>query len=76
MSSSICSRPAVSTITTRSRARLRLLDAGLRDPHDVLRVALGVDRHVELLAERLELIDGGGTVDVAGDEARRAVLEP
>ena len=33
------------------------------------RRAIGVDRDVELLAERLELVDGGRTVDVAGDES-------
>ena len=65
MSSSIC-RPAGGVDDHDAVARaLRLLDAGLGDPHDVLRVALGVDRHVELRAERLELIDGGGAVDVA-----------
>ena len=36
--------------------------------------AVGVHRHVELLAERLELVDGGGAVDVGGDEARRRAL--
>ena len=35
-------------------------------------VALGVHRDVELLPERLELVDGGGAVDVGGDEPRRA----
>ncbi len=33
-------------------------------------VAIGVDRNVELRAERLELVDGGGTIDVARDEPR------
>ena len=53
---------------------LGLLDAGLRDPNDVLRVALGVHRDVELRAERFELIDGGWPIDVARHEARRPIL--
>ena len=43
----------------------RLIDAVPRDPDDVLMPALGVDGDVELLAERLELVDRGGTIDVA-----------
>ena len=57
-------------MTTRSRAAPRRLDAGLGDLHDVLRRAIRVDRHVELRAERLELVDGGGSIDVARDESR------
>ena len=70
MSSSICKRPAVSMMVTRSRALAGLLDAVLRDPYDVLRVAVGVDRDPQLRAQRLELIDRGGTVDVRGDQTR------
>ena len=33
-----------------------------------------VDRDVELLAERLELVGGGGSVRVGGDEERSAAL--
>jgi hypothetical protein len=52
----------------------RLLDARLGDAHDVLRPTLGVDGDVELLAKRLELVDRGRTIDVCGNEARRAAL--
>ncbi len=52
----------------------RLLDAVLRDPHDVLRVALDVDRDVELGAECLELVDGGRAVDVRRDHSRGTAL--
>jgi hypothetical protein len=55
---------------------LRLFDAGLGNSHDVLRIALGVDGHIELCAERLELIDGRRSVDVAGDKTRRPILRP
>ena len=37
-------------------------------------VALFVDRDVDLLAERLQLVDGGGAVDVGGDQQRIAAL--
>ena len=53
---------------------LGLLDAVLRDLHDILRIALGVDRNVQLRAEGLQLVDGGGAIDVACDEARRAIF--
>ena len=36
--------------------------------------AVGVHRDVELLAERLELVDSGGTIDVARDETRWRLL--
>ena len=51
---------------------LRLLDAGLRDLYHVLRGSISVNRNLELLAERLELIDCGGTIDVGGDEPCRS----
>ncbi len=53
---------------------LGLLDAGLGDLDDVLRPAVGVDRDLEGGAQRLELVDGGRTVDVGGDEAGGASL--
>src|SRR6185437_17180029 len=53
---------------------LGLLDAGLGDVDDVLRGAVGVHGDIELLAEGLELVDGGRAVDVAGDETRRPIL--
>ena len=34
--------------------------------------ALVVDRDVDLLAERLQLVDGGRAVDVGGDQQRVA----
>ena len=52
----------------------RLLDARLGDAHDVLRPTLGVDGNVELLAERLELVDGRGTIHVARHQTSRTVL--
>ena len=51
-------------------AALRGLDAGLGDAYDVGGVALGVNGDAELAAERLELIDSGGTIDIGCDEAR------
>ncbi len=53
----------------------------LRPLHAVLgyldRVGVGalvVDRHVELCTEGLQLIDGGGAIDVAGDHRRALAL--
>ena len=37
-----------------------LVDALFRNLHDVLRRAVGIDRDVELLAERLEPVDAAG----------------
>jgi hypothetical protein len=51
-----------------------LLDAGLGDLHHVRACAIGVHRHVELGAERLELIDGRGAVHVGGNQARALAL--
>src|SRR5512143_1930205 len=53
---------------------LRLLDTGLRDLHDVLRRAVGVDGNIELSAKSLELIDCRGTIDISGYQARRSSL--
>ena len=51
---------------------------GVRDgvAADVDRVGAGlaVDRDAELLAEHLQLLDGGGTLQVGGDEQRLAAL--
>ena len=71
-SSSTCRRPAVSTITT-SRPCWR----ACRTPHcgDVDRVGVGallVDRHADLLADGLQLVDGRRAVDVAGHQRRLA----
>ena len=51
------------------------VDARLRDLHHVRLVPLRIDRNVELFAERLELVDGRGTVHVAGDEAHLPAFE-
>src|SRR5687768_2770171 len=48
----------------------RLVDAVSGDLHDVLMPALGVHGNVELLAERLELVDRGRPIDIGGDESR------
>ena len=52
-----------------------LIDSGLRDLDHVLRVAIGVHRHVQRTAKRLELIDRGRTIDVGRHQSRRLVLE-
>jgi hypothetical protein len=38
------------------------------------RAAIGVHRHVERGAERLELVDGGGAIHVGGDQPRALAL--
>jgi hypothetical protein len=48
-----------------SRLRFRLCDL-----HDILRRSIGVDGHIQLPAERLELIDCGGTIYVCCDKSR------
>src|SRR5262249_42442057 len=50
----------------------RLVQTVARDALHVLRVAFGVDRDTKLIAQGLELIDGGRTVYVARDESRGA----
>ena len=52
---------------------LGVLDRGLRDVHGV-RLPHLEHRQVELLADGLQLLDGGGTVDVAGGEQRALAL--
>ena len=51
-----------------------VLDAAARDGHGVLAVGLAVDGHPDLLAEDLELVDGGRAVDVAGHQQGLAAL--
>ena len=51
-----------------SRARRR---CGRRRPGSV---GLAVDRDADLLAEHLELLDGGGALQVGGDQQRLAAL--
>jgi hypothetical protein len=53
--------------------RLGLLDAPGGRLDRVGRAPL-VDGHLQRLAERLQLLDGGGPVDVAGDQRGRALL--
>ena len=65
----MCSRPAVSRITTSAPSFLASLDGGLADGDGVFLRALGVDRDVELLAEHVQLVDGGGALQVGGDQA-------
>jgi len=48
-------------------------DAVARDLHRIA-LTLVEDRQVDLLAERLELIDRGGSIDVGRDEQRAAPL--
>ena len=50
------------------------VDPGLGDSHDVRRTAIGVHGHLELRAERLQLIDRGRTIHVRGDETGRFSL--
>ena len=73
-SSSIVSRPAVSRMTM-SRASRR---AASTPPRAMSTTDVPdrrpVDRDVERLAERLELVGGGGPVRVGGDEQRPAAL--
>ena len=50
------------------------LVGGLATDVDGVAAGLGVDRHPEALAEHLELVDGGGTVDVGGREHQLVAL--
>ena len=70
--SSTCSRPAVSRMTVSSRccfAKFRRIAAD----GDRVAAGLAVDRHVDLLAEHFQLIDGGWPLQVGGDEQRLAI---
>ena len=68
-SSSICSRPAVSMMTVESPRR-RASATPSRAIFDRIARAAFEDRQVDLLAERLQLLDRGRTIDVGGDEQR------
>ena len=76
-SSSTCSRPAVSRITTSAFWRLRLANRRLADDDRVFLRPVGVDRNAKLLADDVQLVDGRGPLQVGGDQQRRAarVLE-
>ena len=71
---STCRRPAVSTITTSRPCDVACLDAPARDVDRVAAGAALEDRHVDLAAERLELLDGGRALQVAGHERRLQAL--
>ena len=51
-----------------------VFDRVLRDLHGVRVSLFGVDLHADLTAQHLQLVDGGRTVDVAGDEQHMAPL--
>ena len=51
---------------------LGVLDGMLCDGQGVLALGLAVDGHLDLLGDGLQLVDGGGTVDVTGHEQRVA----
>jgi len=68
--SSICSRPRCHD-DRRDAETPCLGDAVARDLHRIA-LTLVEDRQVDLLAERLELIDRGGSIDVGRDEQRAA----
>ena len=53
-------------------AGLGLADGGLAEGHRVLGGQVGIDGNAELLAQDLQLLDGGRTLQVGGDEHRLA----
>ncbi len=73
--SSISWRPAVSKITT---VPMLVLGPDERVPGDLDDIGFagcrGVAGDVDLFGERGELVDGGGAVEVAGDEQRAAAF--
>ena len=62
----------MSRITTSAPSFLASRDGGLADGDRVFLRAVGVDRDLELLAEDVQLVDGGGALQVGGDEQRLA----
>ena len=68
----MCSRPAVSRMTVSSSAFLAWATALRQTSTGDGRRRFAVDRHADLLAEHLELIDGGGPLQVGGDQQRLA----
>ena len=74
IASSTARRPAVSTITTLQSCwrayRMRVFG----DLHRVHVALLGVDLHADLSAQHLQLVDGRGTVNVAGDQQHLTAL--
>ena len=55
---------------------LGFADGGLADGDGILLRAIGVDGDVELLAEHVQLVDGGGALQVGGDQQRLAAALP
>ena len=52
-----------------------MINAGLGDLDYVLRIAIGVHRHVQRTTQRFELIDGSWPVHVGRHQSRRLVFE-
>ena len=48
--------------------RLGVLDGILRNLYRIFRFRLSVDRHINLLAKHLQLLDSRRTINVAGDK--------
>ena len=72
ISASIDRRPAVSTMSTSLPEAAGLLQAAAGGGHRV--AGLAEHRHVDLAAERAQLLDGGGALEVGADEQRLATL--
>ena len=62
----------MSRITVSAPCFFASRDRGLADGDGIFVRAVGVDRDAELLAEHLQLVDGGGTLQVGGDQQRLA----
>ena len=62
----------MSRITTFAPGALACRTAAWQRATGSLAVKIGVDRQAELLAEHLQLLDGGGTLQVGGHQQRLA----
>ena len=71
-SSSMCSRPAVSRITTSAPRFFASRTAALRNRDRILVRAIRVNRNLELLAEHVQLVDSRRALQVARHEQRLA----
>ena len=71
-SSSICSRPAVSTMTTLRPRRCGFFERVARDRDRIGR--LRVERHVDATREHAQLLDRGRPLEVGTDEQRLQTL--
>ena len=65
----MCSRPAVSRITTSAPCFFASRTAAWQTATGSLLRAIGVDRDLELLAEHVQLVDGRRALQVGGDQA-------